>query len=145
MKWECCASLENRGTQYMSRLMPILRCLNCLICRMQSWRAWGGTITVADVTLHTAHFYHGIYFSLTDWIDKLTQRDGCFVSASWETLWCQLLHYRCQPVWILHFHAKANSHFSVLNESSFFLCMVRLDVLQGNTVFLFLINSLKRY
>ena len=22
------------------RGMPILRCLNCLICRMQSWRAW---------------------------------------------------------------------------------------------------------
>lgn len=31
---------ENTIAVHEQTVMPILRCLNCLICRMQSWRAW---------------------------------------------------------------------------------------------------------
>lgn len=53
-------NVVSENTIAVHEQMPILRCLNCLICRMQSWRH-GWTITFADVLPYTAHFYHGIY------------------------------------------------------------------------------------
>lgn len=91
----------------------------------------GWTITFADVLPYTAHFYHGIYifFKGLDW--QTGPASGCFVSASWETLWCHCLLSLPAGVRILHFHTKAYSHLVFYWIFLFPLCMVRLCVFAG--------------